>query len=61
MPAESQWMLDIPRIIEELELISTPVIDRAICKRLFGVGRRQAIYLMGRLGGCRSGNTILID
>lgn len=48
MPAKSRWMLDISRIVSELEVISTPVIDRAICERLFHLQRRQAINIPER-------------
>jgi hypothetical protein len=53
--------LQIPHILKQLERIDTPVIDRAICERLFGVKRRRAIDMMRFFGGYRSGNTVLVD
>jgi hypothetical protein len=61
MPAKSRWLLVIPRIVEQLEAMTVPVIDRATCERLFQVRRRQAINLLDGFGGYRSGNAILID
>ena len=61
MPAKSQWLLQIPAIVEQLQAIDVPVIDRAVVERVFGVRRRRAVELMRRFGGYRSGNTILLD
>ena len=61
MPATPAWMLQIPEILDQLTALDTPVIDRAVCERLFGVKRRRAIQLMQTFGGFRSGNTILVD
>ena len=61
MPAKPAWILNVPNIIEQLRLLRTPVVDRIICERLFGVRRRRAIELMQHFGGFRSGNTILLD
>jgi len=61
MPAKSQWLLQIAAIVEQLRALSVPVIDRAVVERIFGVRRRRAVELMGRFGGYRSGNTILLD
>ncbi len=61
MAAKSQWMLDIPNIVEQLSTLDTPVVDRRTCERLFGVQRRRAIDLMQRFGGYRSGSSILLD
>jgi hypothetical protein len=61
VPAKSRWFLDIPRIIAQLEAMTVPVVDRAICERLFQVRRRQAINLLHGFGGYRSGNSVLID
>jgi hypothetical protein len=61
MPAKSQWLLQIPAIVEQLRSLAAPVVDRVSCERLFGVRRRRAIELMHFFGGYRSGNTILLD
>lgn len=61
MPAKPQWLLNIPAILEELQLLDVPVVDRSVCERLFGVRRRRAVDLMRRFGGYQSGNTILLD
>ena len=61
MPAKSQWLLQIPTIIEQLRAIAVPVIDRTVVERIFGVRRRRAVELMRRFGGYRAGNAILLD
>ena len=61
MPAKSRWLLAIPRIIDQLELMTVPVVDRATCEVLFQVRRRQAINLIAWFGGYTSGNSLLID
>ena len=61
MPAKSQWLFDIPGILERLRMLEVPVIDRSGCERIFGVRRRRAIELMHHFGGYQSGNTVLLD
>lgn len=61
MPAQPQWLLRIPRIVEELAALDTPVVDRASIERLFGVRRRRAIHLLGAFGGYQAGRTFLVD
>lgn len=61
MPAKSRWLLQIPTILETLSTLDEPVLDRAACQRLFGVGRRRAIVVMQRFGGYQAGNAILLD
>jgi hypothetical protein len=61
MPSQPAWILRIPAIIAQLELLNTPVVDRLTCERLFGVRRRQAINLMQSFEGFRCGSTILVD
>jgi hypothetical protein len=53
--------LYIADIIVELRALEVPVIDRRAVEELFGVKRRQAVALMQRFGGYRSGNTMLAD
>jgi len=59
--AKARWSLEIPSIVEQLLSLETPVVDRAICERIFRVQRRRAIDLMQRFGGYRSGNTVLLN
>jgi hypothetical protein len=61
LPAKSQWLFDIPGILERLRVLEVPVIDRSGCERIFGVRRRRAIELMHEFGGYQSGNTVLLD
>jgi hypothetical protein len=61
MPAKPTWLLHIPTIIQQLQALDAPVVDRRICERLFGVRRRRAITLMQQFGGYKSGNTALVD
>lgn len=61
MPAKPAWYLRIPEIIALLSKIQAPIVDRATCESLFGVRRRRAIELLQSFGGCRVGNTILLD
>ena len=61
MPAKPQWFLRVPQIIEALESIVTPVVDRASVEHLFRVGRRRAIQLLHRFGGYQAGKTFLVD
>jgi len=61
MPAKAQWLLRVPEILEELSALDVPVVDRAICERLFRLRRRRAIDLMRCFGGYQAGRTFLID
>jgi hypothetical protein len=61
MPAKPQWMLRIPMILEQLQALDVPVVDRSVCERVFGVRWRQTIKLMHQFGGYRSGNAFLVD
>ena len=61
MPAKPSWLLQIPKIIHQLEALDMPVIDRGACERLFGVKRRRAIALMQSFAGYRSANVVLVD
>jgi hypothetical protein len=61
MPAKPSWLLHIPRILDELQALPVPVIDRATCENLFRLGRRRSIELIHRFGGYRSGNVLLVD
>ena len=61
MPAKPQWLLRLPQIIEALESMITPVVDRASIEQLFGVSRRRAIQLLHRFGGYQAGKTFLVE
>ena len=61
MPAKPRWLLQLPGIIDSLSQISTPVVDRATCERLFGIRRRRAIDLMRCFGGYQTGSAMLLD
>ena len=61
MPAKPAWLLRIPDIVAELEVLSVPVVDRAIVESLFGLRRRRAIELLHCFGGYQTGRTFLID
>jgi hypothetical protein len=61
MPAQPQWLLRLPAIIDELEAVPAPVVDRAVVERVFRVRRRRAIQLLGDFGGYQSGRTFLVD
>jgi hypothetical protein len=61
MPAKAQWLLRVPEIIAELSGLDVPVVDRALCERLFHLRRRRAIDLMGCFGGYQAGRTFLIE
>ncbi|MCC7498587.1 MAG: hypothetical protein IT160_13480 [Bryobacterales bacterium] len=61
MPAKSLWLVQLPEIIEHLERIGTPVVDRSCIETLFRVARRRAIQLMHQFGGYQAGKTFLID
>jgi hypothetical protein len=61
MPAKAQWLLRVPDILAELSALDVPVVDRAVCERLFRLHRRRAIDLIRGFGGYQAGRTFLID
>jgi len=62
MPAQPTWLLQVPKILEELKEMSVPFLDRAAIEKLFGVRRRRAIQLMYDFGaGYIVGKTFLIE
>ena len=62
MPAQPSWFVRIPEMLECLRKPSSPpFLDRPAVERLFGVGRRQAIRLMGGCSGYQIGKTFLVD
>jgi hypothetical protein len=58
MAAKSRWLLQIPLMLETLQALEDPLLDRTACEQVFGVGRRRAIYLMQQFGGYQAGNAI---
>jgi hypothetical protein len=61
MPAKAQGLLRVPDILAELSALDVPIVDRAVCERLFGLGRRRAIDLIRGFGGYQAGRTFLVD
>src|SRR5271165_5005341 len=61
MPAKAQWLLRVPEILAELSALDVPVVDRAVCERLFRLRRRRAIDLISGFGGFQAGRTFLLD
>lgn len=61
MPAQPQWLLRVPEIIEELSALDIPVVDRAIIESIFKVRRRRALQLLASFGGYQAGRTFLVD
>jgi hypothetical protein len=61
MPAKAQWLLRVPQILAELSALDVPIVDRAVCERLFRLRRRRAIDLIRYFGGYQSGRTFLLD
>jgi hypothetical protein len=60
MPRRPQWFLQVPQALAALAEFPAPVVDRSGLEGLLGVGRRDAIRLMHRLGGYQSGGAFLI-
>jgi hypothetical protein len=54
-------LLRVPEILAELSGLDVPVVDRAVCERLFRLRRRRAIDLIRCFGGYQIGRTFLID
>jgi hypothetical protein len=61
MPAKPAWLLRIPEIVQALQALTVPVVDRLMFERLFGVRRRRAITLMQEFGAYQSGRTLLVE
>jgi hypothetical protein len=61
MPAKPVWLLRIPEIVQALQALPVPVVDRFMVERLFGVRRRRAITLMQEFGAYQSGRTLLVE
>jgi hypothetical protein len=61
MPAKAAWLLEVPRILDELTGLEAPVVDRTVFERIFHVRRRRAIQLMHHFGGYQVGKTFLVE
>ncbi len=61
MPPQTQWLLRLPEIIEALETLDVPVLDRAAVETLFDLRRRRAIELMHSFDGYQAGHAFLLD
>src|SRR5580704_15398308 len=61
MPDQPSWIQAVPAILEALERVGAPpFLDRAAVEALFGLRRRQAIHLLGRMGGYQVGKAFLV-
>jgi hypothetical protein len=62
MPALPSWYLRLPDILDELRSpVAPPFLDRPAIEKLFRVGRRQAIRLLGVAKGYQIGKTFLVS
>jgi len=53
--------MKIPEIVDALSAMETPVVDRSVCEKLFGLRRRRTRDLMRHFAGYRCGNAMLVD
>jgi hypothetical protein len=61
MPAQPQWLLRLPQILEDFSALPAPIVDRALIERIFAVRRRRAIELLGAFGGYQVGRTFVVE
>jgi hypothetical protein len=61
MPARAEWLLNIPKILEELAVLDVPMVDRTTCEKLFGLRPRRAIDLIRHFGGYQADRTFLVN
>jgi hypothetical protein len=61
VPAKPTWLLRVPEILEVLNESPVPFLTRAAIESVFQLQRRQAIYLMRRLGGYQIGKALVVD
>ena len=61
MPAKPAWYSQIDHIINQLQLLSRPFVDRATIEFLLGVGRRRAQQIMAPCITDRVGSNGLAD
>src|SRR5262249_26009629 len=61
MPAKPAWLNKINEVIEALERLPRPFVDRATLEFLLGVGRRRAQQIMAPCISDRVGSNGLAD
>lgn len=61
MPRQPQWYLRVPSALAALADFPAPVVDRSALEDLLGIGRRDAIRLMHRLGAYQCGRTFVVE
>ena len=61
MPDKPLWFHELPVILERFRSMRAPVVGRAVIEAEFGLKRRQAIYLMNKVGGWEAGRTFLVE
>jgi hypothetical protein len=61
MPDQPSWIQAVPAILDALgQPAAPPFLDRAAVETLFGLRRRQAIHLLGRMGGYQVGKALVV-
>lgn len=61
MPAKPLWIARVPNIIQEIEALPRPFVDRATIEFLLGVGRRRAQQILAPCVTDRVGTNGLAD
>jgi hypothetical protein len=62
MPLKPRWHARLKEIRAELNRLPAPFLDRPAVEKLFGLRRRQANYLMLKMGGgYRIGPAVVLD
>jgi hypothetical protein len=57
----AKWLADTPNILDAVRKLDTEWLDRAMIERLFSLKRRQALYLMARIGAEPFGSSWLLN
>lgn len=61
MPAKPTWLHRVSEIVDQLNGMTVPVVDRSMFERLFSLRRRRAITLMQQFEAFEAGRTLVID
>jgi hypothetical protein len=61
MPAKPLWISNVSKVIQELEALPRPFVDRATLELLLGVGRRRAQQILAPCVTDRVGSNGLAD
>jgi hypothetical protein len=61
MPRTTEWFHRLPAILESLERVDSPFVDRAALQVLFETSARQATRILHRLGASRSGGALMLE